>query len=232
MKKIFNHIKENWIKYSFEILVITVGILAAVGMDNLNENRKNRHTEQKMLKDLANGLLGDLNTFQYNIDIHEQAQNSCEIILNVMEDNGEFADSLASYFAATHYYTVSFSKRGAYESLKSMGFEIIDLYEQWYRILQVNQEILREDIQNVKRTFNHDHFNQFHIFDATEPESFYGGKMTPIDFQNLKLNHQYKYNLKSLHSGHSAFLFLLYYSVDQVDDIIDQLNHEINRLTN
>ena len=40
MKKIINHLKENWIRHGFETLVVAVGILVAFTLNNWNEGRK------------------------------------------------------------------------------------------------------------------------------------------------------------------------------------------------
>jgi hypothetical protein len=241
MKNFFRHLKEYWIRYLIEIVVITIGILAAVSVEDWNNNRKSRKTELKVLQDLVDGLNGDLGTLEYNKDVHERAKSSCQVILKAFEEKEEYSDSLSRHFAATHYYTVSFSKQGAYESLKSIGLEIVtnktiltkivDLYEQWYGIIQVNQEILREEIEHIKLNFNQDHFDQFLIFNPSDDrESFYEGQMTPHDFQGLKQNKQYIYYLKSLFASHSTFLSMINLTIEMVNNIIEELNREIERL--
>jgi len=40
MKRIINHLKENWIRHGFETLVVTIGILGAFTLNNWNERRK------------------------------------------------------------------------------------------------------------------------------------------------------------------------------------------------
>ena len=242
MKNFFHHLKKPWIRYLIEIVVITIGILAAVGVEDWNNNRKSRETELKVLQDLVDGLNGDLATLEYNKDVHERAKSSCQVILKAFEDKEEYSDSLSRHFAATHYYTVSFSKQGAYESLKSIGLEIVtnktiltkivNLYEEWYGIIQVNQEILRAEIEHIKLNFNQEHFDQFLIFNPSPSDalSFYEGQMTPHDFQGLKQNKQYIYYLKSLFSSHSTYLFQINLTIGMVNNIIEDLNREIERL--
>ena len=67
----------------------------------------------------------DFYTLNFNSDKHNQATKSCEIVLKALNEVEEFNDSLSFHFAAIHYYTTFNSTRGAYESLKSMGFERI-----------------------------------------------------------------------------------------------------------
>ncbi len=49
MNKILNHLKENWIRYGFETLVVTVGILGAFMLNNWNQNRIKLKEEQHLL---------------------------------------------------------------------------------------------------------------------------------------------------------------------------------------
>ena len=242
MKNFFRHLKEYWIRYLIEIVVITIGILAAVSVEDWNNNRKSRETELKVLQDLVDGLKGDLWTLDYNKDVHERAKSSCQVILKAFEEKEEYSDSLSRHFAATHYYTVSFSKQGAYESLKSIGLEIVtnktiltkivDLYEQWYKIIQVNQGILRAEIMHIKLNFNQEHFDQFRLFNPSPSDAlgFYEGQMTPHDFQGLKQNKQYIYYLNSLFASHSTYLFQINLTIEKVNNIIEELNREIERL--
>ena len=52
MKKIINHLRENWIKYGFETIAILIGILGALSLENLNEDRNDRKKEYILLQQL------------------------------------------------------------------------------------------------------------------------------------------------------------------------------------
>ena len=122
MKKIINHLKDNWIRHGFETLYVIVGILIAFSLNDWNENRKARITEISILNELITSLSSDSGNLEFNIAKHNQAIESCEIVLRALDEAEEYNDSLAYHFAAVHYYTTFASNRGAYESLKSMGF--------------------------------------------------------------------------------------------------------------
>ena len=221
-----------------EIVLVVIGILIALQVNNLNEDRKERKVEVRLLNELITGLSNDLSTLRYNIDKHSQAVKSSEIVLNALNDNQEFADSLAYHFAAVHYYTGFNSSRGAYESLKSTGFGIIsneslrygliNYYDEWNNVLKGNSKNIREDIQHLKRNFNQDYFDKFHLFNPTPPH--YQGEMIPNDFQQLKRNKAYKYHIRTLHSGHSAFNGLNEISVNKVEELINHCQEELTRL--
>ena len=50
MKKIINHLKENWIRHGFETLVVVGGVLIAFSLSNWNQDRLNLREEQRLLK--------------------------------------------------------------------------------------------------------------------------------------------------------------------------------------
>jgi len=187
---------------------------------------------------LITGLSTDFSTLNFNIDKHNQAKKSCEIVLKALDEADEFNDSLAYHFAAVHYYTTFASARGAYESLKSMGFEtisnqslrstIIDLYDQWYTIVQTNQKILTDDIHDLKRNFNQDLFDKFLVF-STEPP-FYAGEMIPVDFKQLKANQRYKYHIRTLKGSHSLYIALNSLVSTEVESLKKLCQEEVKRL--
>ena len=69
MKKIIQHLKEDWYKYLLEILVIALSIFAGLELENWNENRK----EKKLTVIYLEGLLFDLksDTTYYSARIAE-----------------------------------------------------------------------------------------------------------------------------------------------------------------
>jgi hypothetical protein len=213
MKKIINHLKENWIRHGFETLYVIVGILIAFSLNDWNEDRKARMTEIRILNELITSLSADSSTLKFNIYQHNQAIKSCEIVLKALNEVEDYNDSLAYHFAAVHYYTTFASARGAYESLKSMVFKsissktlrikIINLYDRLHSIIQTNQKYITDDIHDLKRNFNQDHFDKFLLFSMEPP--YYSGEMIPVDFKQLKTNQQYRYHISTLHGSHSVF---------------------------
>lgn len=53
MKKIeFN----NWTKYGFKFLSIFIAVISAFALNNWNENKRDAHSEHKILIEISNGL--------------------------------------------------------------------------------------------------------------------------------------------------------------------------------
>jgi hypothetical protein len=231
----------RYLIYAFgEILLVVIGILIALQVNNLNENRKTRVDEGQILNDLIIEIEDDFASLNYGIERHSEAINSCKVLLNIFNKSIDYNDSLSFHLAAVHYYTVFISNMGAYESLKSKGletisneelrFEIINLYEKWHPILQRNDNILSEDILHIKRNFNQTHFDKFQLFEVI-PEGFrYNGEMIPNNFNQLKNNAEYKYILKSLLASHSSVVSLYKLIKTKAENVIDKSSVEIQKL--
>ena len=64
MNRILSNLKENWITYGFETLVVIVGILIAFGLNNWNQTRLNRQLERDYLERLKIDLIYDKSYYQ------------------------------------------------------------------------------------------------------------------------------------------------------------------------
>ena len=128
MKKIINHLKENWIRHGFETLVVTVGILGAFTLNNWNEWRKDRLKEKEILTDLIENLNYNKNTIQKITGILNGNHKSSNIIINTIEKKKFFHDSLGSHMAIALNPTTEMIEEltlMGYESMKNNGFDLI-----------------------------------------------------------------------------------------------------------
>ena len=223
-----------------EIILVVVGILIALQVNNLNEDRKNRNDEVQILKDLITGIEDDISSINYNIERHSEAINSIEILMEIFNKNIDYHDSLSFHFAAINYHTLFMNNVGPYESLKSKGvetisnkelrFEIINLYEKWYPITQKNDNDLSNDILHIKRNFYQTHFDKFQIFQATTEGFVYNGEMTPNNINQLQNNIEYKYFLNSLLASHSTIVSLYELIKKMAENVIAESSAEIEKL--
>ena len=83
MKKILNHLGNDWYKYLLELIVITAGVLGAFMLNGWNENRKERIKEEQIL-----------------VAIKEEVQVNLFILKDCLKEINEdinAADSMRSY---------------------------------------------------------------------------------------------------------------------------------------
>ncbi len=84
MKKLLYNLRDNWIKYGFETLAVTIGILGAFALDNWNENRKQQLNDIEFLKNLKSEIVLDTvslsNRIIYYYEINKNIENAVNLI--------------------------------------------------------------------------------------------------------------------------------------------------------
>jgi hypothetical protein len=115
----------KYLKFAIvEIVLVMVGILLAVQVNNWNENRKSKIKEIKTLKELRSDFVQNLNDIEINIAELRGCQNSNEIIIYHSENNIPY-DSL-SYHFSNLYPNITFNvNQTTYENLKQTGLSLI-----------------------------------------------------------------------------------------------------------
>lgn len=137
--------KENqFLKYSRyaigEIILVVIGILIALYINNWNEARKERKFELEMLKEVSNSLNKDKAYLEMIKHRNEVKEKGLQSMLRMMESGEDYPDSvlLKTYNAALTRLAFSYNT-GGYESIKSVGLDkisnesiragLIELYE-------------------------------------------------------------------------------------------------------
>lgn len=154
-------------KFGLEFITIFIGVFAAFALNNWNDNRKNNHTELKILSEIENGLKQDIKDIDINIDGHKQGLLAVKFFNKLVLDKPTNNDSLTYYYFILLRDFISVQNISGYETLKSKGLEIIEndslrteilsLYENDYNSLRKLEENYAE-----LQFFEHYHqdFNQ------------------------------------------------------------------------
>ncbi|MCA0133800.1 DUF6090 family protein [Winogradskyella alexanderae] len=155
MIKFFRHIRKSlleqnkmgkYFKYAIgEILLVVIGILIALQINNWNENRKLRLVELELLENIKSDLM------QSKISIDDMVSNNTgqiamykKLLYYVKEDLPEHK-GLYRYFGNIPTWTTPYLYFSAYETLKIKGVDliqndslktqIIDMYDNEYAYL-------------------------------------------------------------------------------------------------
>jgi len=133
-----------------EIVLVVIGILIAVSINNWNEINKERKNEIIILNEIRDNLLFDLVDFESNITTFQNKVTSCKSILKILESNIEYNDSIGYFFYYLKTYPHFSNKSNGYNLLESKGLDIIqndsvrkqitDLYEDRYKYLKTYEK--------------------------------------------------------------------------------------------
>ena len=135
---------KNFRKYIYEFLSVFFAVTFAFLLDSWNQNKNERLTEKTILIEIYNGLerdsidlANDEETIKYNF-------KAVNYFRKIVDNNEVDNDSLATYYFYLTRDVVAIQNTSGYETLKSVGLEIIendslrktiiDLYEVRYKL--------------------------------------------------------------------------------------------------
>jgi hypothetical protein len=116
----------TYFKYAIgEILLVVIGILIALQINNWNEQRKGKEFEKKILQDINKSLMGNLWQLNMAVDCNKGAIASVKLVLSNINEKKPYHDSLDIHFSSAISWCVPSLENTGYESLKSYGLNII-----------------------------------------------------------------------------------------------------------
>lgn len=108
-----------------EIVLVVIGILIALQINNWNEFKKDRKVEQKLLIELKENLKTNVNRLQDEIIKEQQSITAITLVVAHIDHRKPYHDSLDIHFRqAFRAYDIVLSS-SAFEVIQSKGFEII-----------------------------------------------------------------------------------------------------------
>lgn len=109
-----------------EILLVVIGILIALQVDNWNEERKERVFANELLEDVLISVRENMTYLNIVIESNQTGIKSGEIISLHLERDLPYHDSLNIHFSHAVGYSTPILRNAGYESLKSYGLNIIE----------------------------------------------------------------------------------------------------------
>ncbi|PWI31219.1 hypothetical protein DI383_00655 [Flavobacteriaceae bacterium LYZ1037] len=210
MIKFFKRIRYNlmeqnntakYFKYAIgEIILVMVGILLALQVNNWNENRKNRQFESEIIALIDNNLLKDSMSLAVELKRAKLAISTTEHLLHEI-DQGIYSDSLNYMMGKIINFQRFKSQSSAFEVLKSKGIENIRNKQLQLELITYYDEILfsvYESCLDVEKSFNTDwiplikhEFSDFKWLEFCVPidsKSFFEKPSTIVLFKLFKDN--------------------------------------------
>jgi len=245
MIKFFRHIRRSLIqenkmgkyfKYAIgEILLVVIGILIALQINNWNEAKKTREKEHQVLTEIISDLeftLQDLdrvlNTRTNNL---KRTINSIQTIITDLKTDQPYHDSLAYHFRAVNAYDQINFKTSGYQSLVSIGTDLIEKPELRSSIGQFHTS----SINSAKGGFQEIHLDFYSYMIDYFRKKFTSDfnengleKLVPNDFEALKKDNEYIQSLNAFLGVNIAYFHILNNTKDEAKqlkkDIEDYLN--------
>jgi hypothetical protein len=185
-----------WIYASGEFLLVFLGILIALQVENWNQNRQDRKLEKVLLLEMKANLEQDLADIDYNLHAKRYCSQSNQVVMSFLNGDLHWHDSLDMHFGGLITATVFVNNTSTFESLKSIGIDL------------VRNDDLRQLITFVYSA-RYDHVDAKEAeslqanFDFLYPtlkqhlEFLPGGKAIPVDTISLRQSHIFRSDLRT-----------------------------------
>jgi hypothetical protein len=218
----------KYLKYAIgEIVLVVIGILIALSINNLNEKNKARQREKVLLIELKSNL--ETNITNLNSDIKEQIRD-VEIInylIDHLDHKRPFNDSLPSYFRQADTAPDIIFTSSAFETLKSSGLdlissdklrqEIVNLFEISYPYLLQGTKRLEDQLwPALVAPFNQKYFRQ------VESGNY------PNDYENLLNDKEFVNMLSNRGFLRSESTILKKEAVQKTKNVIELIDDQLN----
>lgn len=225
MIKILRHIRQHYIskgktkKYLLyaigEIVLVVIGILMALQINNWNENRSALKEELHMLKALKIGLESDFSDLKFNEKRIISSIVSAGVVIHSLENNLPYRDSISDYIGDMMFTVIFEHSTSAFETLKSKGInlikndtlrdDIISVYDSGYSFFIRNESsIILDETERALRDLFSTRFEESYVYDFNVPN--YKPRLIPLNYEALKTDQEFKYFLKSYKNRLQLFL--------------------------
>ena len=108
-----------------EIVLVVIGILIALQINNWNEYKKKEQYELSLLKEMKKNLKADIRDIEINIIFNERNIKSTNIILRSFKNNIPYNDSLNKHYGKVPQVPKFLMSENAYNSMNNEGIRII-----------------------------------------------------------------------------------------------------------
>jgi hypothetical protein len=143
----------KYLKYAIgEIVLVVIGILIALSINNWNEERKSIQKGREILVDVRENIVFNTIIFQKDIETTRKVVNSIDIILNNITVTKIYNDSLGRHLRFASYWEFSRWKSSGYEALVSRGVDIIQSKELQESIIDLYEISYTEIAENTRLT--------------------------------------------------------------------------------
>jgi len=236
-----------------EILLVVVGILIALSINNWNEDKKVMKYELKILQELYSTIINDIEFQKIQIEENESAISSAEVIINSFNESIPYKESLNLHFKNLLNRRISLVADNAYQNAKQYGLDFIEnesLKQELIWTYERNAKVL-DDINERDNLYENnvsipaftelfdrvdfsDDLSRFEIISirSISLEKFARDssiiKMIPIDYIALKNNNKFKNIVKSTISRREKLIMYQGIRLMRMNRLIKLLELEIS----
>ena len=134
-----------------EILLVVIGILIALQVNNWNEESKLKKSEIIILNEIKISLEQSISELENLIEHNDRSYNSCSVLLETYDSGRPYHDSLNIYLNRFDSRLIPYFDYAAYETLKFKGVDLISNEALKKSIVQMFEKNLNIMLSTIDR---------------------------------------------------------------------------------
>ena len=223
----------KYLKYSIgEIILVVIGILIALSINNWNEEKKSTRKGHEILADIRENIGFNIIQFQQDIKENRKVINSIDILLKNITVTKVYNDSLEKHFRYATWWSTSRWKSSGYEALIDYGADviqsnelresIIDLYEISYPEIEENSRLQEGNWIAMLPYWLELIYREPSDFTSSDQH-----KARPFDYQEIVESRMFRSMLTWFRSQRMADIQYRNSSIKKNQELIELINKEI-----
>ncbi len=214
-----------------EILLVVIGILIALSINNWNEGRKDRIIEKSILLELGDNLERNIALIDIaNAEIIE-INKGTRTIIEIIEERKSYADTLIYHFDKLNRsgsYLLKLNTNG-YESLKNIGFEILTskvLKKEILSLFEISyRSYIREtEVINAAWGSNPIWWQDYFYIHPSEPG------LIPLDYSSLLEDKKFMTIVREIENGRYKVLDQMILCKTETQRVLQLIKDELGEI--
>ena len=213
-----------------EILLVMVGILLALQVNNWNEGRKDRILEKELISGFHESLISNKDRLTMGLKSWQSTTLAIEILTKAIESNQPFQDSLKYHFREAHRVrgnNLNGLDYAGYKALENKGFNIVTNKSLRTKIISLFESSLPALAStNNQIDFDNSGFHSEYIvrnFIVDQYDEY------PLDYDKV-MNDQYYFSiLKRLDYNLNRKIGRVGRTLEKVENVIKLLEQEMKQ---
>jgi len=188
----------KYLKYAIgEILLVVIGILIALSLNNWNQEREAHKFENELLTELHQSIIYDYSSIERVLKGNQTSKFSCQTILTHFEHKLPYHDSLNQHFWKANWWWQLNLRHTAFENAKSYGLHFMkgdSLRSLLTRVYENDAEFMN-DMDSRLALYQYNVIEPYiiNLFESTS----YGSEMIPLDYDMIRIDQKYRTILKT-----------------------------------
>jgi Family of unknown function (DUF6090) len=181
----------KYVKYAIgEIILVVIGILIALQINNWNEKRKINIIEKEILTSIYHSIAADTLKWNFEFESYSEQLVYSNYIKNKFQDNTAYEKRLDTAFALISSAYIQEAEYIPFNNLLSKGFDVLknDSIKFYLNRYYDHSKHLAE----IEEYFENSKFYRQHIYPKYFISYTYGREAIPINYEQLKTNSEFK----------------------------------------